>query len=637
LIVLNATTWFERYQQRYRWATRAYDRFVQDLVPELVDTLQRNEQVTVAVYGATQVGKTTLILDLLGLSTLTTDEVGSVLRGGQQLGKSATAMPIRYGRSLDDGWYIAGEGPLSADTARETLRAFRRKVESGGICDAEVLDIRIPRGLFQQCDDSSAGLELNIIDIPGINSHSSAEQALVAKLADRYVVAADIVLLVGKADSLGFLNERDLIIPALADWAAQPTRFRIVLTYGFSPDSLVSQFKDQELTVEQVRDVHIGQIRTHDYVFPPEFRSNLFVLELGDSIVDLGRTNSEYLQRILQVTNDFRGELLENIVRAAGPYARLQGAFQLDRVINARVERLRKALENQEVEYGKQRRQITDELAAFHPELLDASDEEIYVAIDKLGVDRLDLKNKLDELSASIKRLEEFNCAALFLTEFSAGAVEKVSWLQEQLENCEQLQRKACIQAASLLFDKGVLPSWLKDEVPVIEYQRKALLDIDSHLSSYVLDGYWWSSSNFDEDRNSLQKALRLNAREHGERIQSATKRALHERKRALLADYKNLKSHCIVLQSYLESLQALEREYRCICAEYADDLQEMDRALGMASSFESQLNAAFMEELRSTKEDVESHPVPAQRFYGLLHTRLLLSEIDRMYEGKSF
>lgn len=633
----NATIWFERYQQRYRWAVRAYDHFVQDLAPELVDTLQRNEQVTVAVYGATQVGKTTLILDLLGLSTLTTAEEGNVLRGGQQLGKSATAMPIRYGRSQDDSWYIAGEGPLSADTAREKLGAFRRQVESGGICDAEVLDIRIPRRLFPQCDDSSAGIELNIIDIPGINSHSSAEQTLVTKLADRYVVVADLVLLVGKADSLGFLNESDLKIQALADWAAQPTRFRIVLTHGFSPKSLINQFKGQDLTVDQVRDMHIGQMRTHDYDFPPEFRSNLFVLELGDSVGELERTNPEYCQRIVQVTKSFRDELLGSIEKAAGPYARLHGAFQLDRVINARVERLRKALKKQDAKFDEQRQQLMYELADFRPDLLGASDESICRAIEELQGAQVELRQKLDELSASMKKLEDFNCAGLFSAELSGGAVEKVSWLQEQLGNCERVQRKACSQVASRLVDAGVLPEWFKDYVPTIDYQRKCLMEIDSHLDSYALDGYWWSSSNFNEDRNNLQKALRLNARDHGERIKSATNRALQERKRALQADGKSLQSRCTVLQSYLERLQELEREHRCICAKHVDDLKEMEGALGMASRFEARLNTAFMDELLKAQEDVQSHPIPAQRFYGLLHTRLLLSEIDRMYEGKSF
>ncbi|MDT4797061.1 hypothetical protein FQZ97_296600 [compost metagenome] len=635
--MLNATTWFERYQQRYRWAVRAYDRFVQDLAPELVDNLQRNEQVTVAVYGATQVGKTTLILDLLGLSTLTTDEVGSVLRGGQELGKSATAMPIRYGRSQDDSWYIAGEGPLSADMAREKLGDFRRKVEAGAICDAEVLDIRIPHRFFQACDDSNAGLELNIIDIPGINSHSSDEREHVTKLADRYVAVADLVLLVGKADSLGFLNERDLIIPALADWAAQPTRFRIVLTYGFSPQSLINQLQDQGLTVEQVRDVHIGQMRTHDYDFPPEFRANLFVLELGDSVVDLGRTNPEYRQRILQVTKAFRDELLEGIAKAAGPYARLQGAFQLDRVINARVERLRRAMKKQDATFEDQRKQLMRELASFRPDLLDASDEGIFRAIEELEIALLELRQKLGDLSVSMKCLENFNYADFFSVKLSSGAVEKVSWLKEQLESCENLQRKACGEVAGRLVKAGVLLEWLKDYVPTIEYQRTCLMEIDSHLDSYVLDGYWWSSSNFNEDCASLQMALRLNAKDHGERLKAATNRALQERKRALQADEKSLQSRRTVLRSYLERLQGFERENQQICATHMGDLQEMEGALGMASRFESQLNTAFMEELRRTQEDVQSHAIPAQRFYGLLHTRLLLSEIDRMYEGKSF
>ncbi|MCY1364617.1 hypothetical protein D9M69_514300 [compost metagenome] len=162
-------------------------------------------------------------------------------------------------------------------------------------------------------------------------------------------------------------------------------------------------------------------------------------------------------------------------------------------------------------------------------------------------------------------------------------------------------------------------------------------MEIDSHLDSYVLDGYWWSSSNFNEDCASLQMALRLNAKDHGERLKAATNRALQERKRALQADEKSLQSRRTVLRSYLERLQGFERENQQICATHMGDLQEMEGALGMASRFESQLNTAFMEELRRTQEDVQSHAIPAQRFYGLLHTRLLLSEIDRMYEGKSF
>ena len=81
-------TWLERHRQRHDWALQAFDRFVHELAPEVSDQVRRTDQVTVVVYGATQVGKTTLILDLLGLASNTRDEVARVLRGGQAVGKS---------------------------------------------------------------------------------------------------------------------------------------------------------------------------------------------------------------------------------------------------------------------------------------------------------------------------------------------------------------------------------------------------------------------------------------------------------------------------------------------------------------------------------------------------------------------
>lgn len=633
----NAAIWLERYRRRYHWAVSAYNRFVRDLAPELVDTLQRNEQVTVVVYGATQVGKTTLILDLLGLGTLTTDEVGSVLRGGQQLGKSATAMPIRYGRSKDDSWYIAGEEPLSADAARERLGGFRRKVESGDICDSEVLDIRIPRRLFPQREESSPGLELNIIDIPGINSRNEDERQLVAQLARRYVTVADLVLLVGRADSLGFLNEEDLQVEALADWSVQPTRFRIVLTFSFSPDSLYRQFMNRDLTIERVRDVLIAEMSTHDYDFPPAFRSNLFVLELGDSVTALERTNPDYCQRIIEVTKDFREELLGNIELAAGPYARLHGAFQLDRVINARVERLHQVLVQQDAELDVPRAQVIRELATFCPDLLDAQEEAIFSALEALQREQAELDQRQDELLACMNKLDDFNCVWFFSTELSSGASEKVSWLQSELQRCEAEQRKACSWVAQRLVDKGIVPEWCADDVPTIDYRRTHLMEIESRLDGYVVDDYWWSSSNFNEDRDSLLRALRLAAKDHGQRLKSGAQHALQERKQSLRLACDGLQSQCYVLQSYLDRLHALEREREDMYAEHAYELQKMEDSQRMASRFESQLNSAFLSELRKTRAEAKNHPNPAQRFYGLLHTRLLLSEIDRMYEGRGF
>lgn len=635
--MLNTSAWFERYKERYRWAVRAYDRFVQDLAPDLVATLRHDQQVTVAVYGPTQVGKTTLILDLLGLSTLTTDEVGRVLRGGQQAGKSATATAIRYGRSQDDSWYISGEGPLTAEMACVKLSDFRRNVESGCIRDTDVLDIRIPRRLFPAPDDPKAGHGLNIIDIPGINSHLASEREYVSKLAERYVAVADLVLLVGRADCLGFLNEGDLIVPSLSDWAAQPTRFRIVLTRGFSLDSGIRKFHNQSLSVDEVREAYVRQMRTHDYHFPADFYGNLFVLELGNSVVELGRSEPDYLQRILPVTTAFRNELLESIAKAAGPYARLQGAFQLDRVVKAREERLSKAVEAQTDAFEEQRQQIFRELAAMRPDLLDADAEGVSEVISGLEGELLEIREKLHQLLGCMKKLEGFDFSSLFSFRLSTSPVEKVSWLKEQLASCEMVQRKACSETASCLVSAGIMPGWLQDYAPTIDYQRACLMEIDAHLDSYVVDSYWWSSSNFKEDRAKLSTALERNANDNGARLKKAVSRALAEKRRSLQADEKRLHSYSAILRLNLERLQRLEREHESICMGYESKLHEMRGALGMAERFSAQLDMAFIDELRRTQQDIDNHVIPAQRFYGLLHTRLLLSEIDRMYEGKSF
>ena len=45
-------------------------------------------------------------------------------------------------------------------------------------------------------------LDLRILDIPGINAVNEAEQAQVARVAERYVATADLILLVGRADDL---------------------------------------------------------------------------------------------------------------------------------------------------------------------------------------------------------------------------------------------------------------------------------------------------------------------------------------------------------------------------------------------------------------------------------------------------
>lgn len=82
-----------RQQVSLKWAFKAYDRFAERLSPDVQRHLgvQRKEAYTV-VFGRTQVGKSTLILHLLGVRAAAIGSLSDVLRGGRKSGNSSTAL-----------------------------------------------------------------------------------------------------------------------------------------------------------------------------------------------------------------------------------------------------------------------------------------------------------------------------------------------------------------------------------------------------------------------------------------------------------------------------------------------------------------------------------------------------------------
>ena len=83
--------------------------------------------------------------------------------------------------------------------------------------------------------------------------------------------------------------------------------------------------------------------------------------------------------------------------------------------------------------------------------------------------------------------------------------------------------------------------------------------------------------------------------------------------------------------------MQWLEQEGDELRERHDHELERMEHSRELASHFESRLNAAFVQELRTTREAARNHPDATQRFYELLYARMLCSEIDRMYQGKRF
>lgn len=341
-----STVWSELYARRSEWAIDAYRGFVAKLHPSLREDLARQDYVSMVAYGPTQVGKTTLILTTLGVQKHVFEHVEDVLRGGQQIGKSATVHATRYGKSRDQGWWLGECGPYSAEEMQSELGAVRRRMERGEDVGNDVVDVRIPRSHFVE----SRNLDVSIIDLPGAHASNQAEVKHVQRLAERYVPVADVVLLVTRVDHLGSLHPAALALECLRDWAAQPAKFRVVLTHTFSAASVrdwlgrASNGGDagsaHEVSAGALREKLYRELSTHHMPLPPAGERCLFPLEFGKSWADLSAAEGEYFSKASIISTAVMAELIAGLYTASNPYRRLAAAFDMNALVQRKRERL---------------------------------------------------------------------------------------------------------------------------------------------------------------------------------------------------------------------------------------------------------------------------------------------------------
>lgn len=337
--------WDELYKNRLDWAEKAYSEFMRSIDEDISSEFERQGEITVVLYGRTQVGKTTLLLKILGISGQQFNHVSDVLRGGRNPGKSATSTAIRYGRSSDDCWRIGSVDSRSLDhkEVERLLAEMRENVESGRYVVGEPVNIFIPSCYFS---DESSLLRVRVLDLPGTGASNKNERSHVYDLAKRYVPAADLVLLVGKSDNLGFLQPDNLGIDELAMWQYAPDRFRIVLTHTFSSQSTKEWvLKGGELSVSSIRNYALSQILTHDYELRDEkrFLECLYPVEFGRSWDGLRCDGDKVFSRAEPVVDELF-ELLSNDIKAsATKYARIRSAFSLQAAVIEKANREKRA------------------------------------------------------------------------------------------------------------------------------------------------------------------------------------------------------------------------------------------------------------------------------------------------------
>jgi len=330
-------------EKRLNWAFRAYDKFISSLSQEIQNRLTRKEakaEAFVVVFGKTQVGKTSLLLDLMGVQDESMGRVSQVLRGGRPEGRSSTVTTTEYRHSHNNDWGLRTDDTndrwfSNDDEMKEALGEIRKAMEREELCLHSPCVIFIPLDCL--CNDADQP-KVRMLDLPGDQADRDVERKYVEKMAKDYVPLADLILLVGRGEDLGFLKPGALTLPGIEYWQSVPRRFRIITTYSFTAQTvqeLVEQNKNG--TIKYYRERLIKQIESYAPLSDDARREDhFFPLEFGRSWHDAKTENRDLYEKITPLIEALKRQLREDITNSTTPTARLRAAVDVQVVI-ARV------------------------------------------------------------------------------------------------------------------------------------------------------------------------------------------------------------------------------------------------------------------------------------------------------------
>ena len=317
--------------QKLEWANRAYQSFMAELEPTIrkAATSAVRPKVDAALYGETQVGKSTLLLTLLGVRQDRLGEVADILRAGRPRGMSSTPTATRYRAARDDRWTInLGDGTeqVTEQELMSRIAGVRAAVTARRWSLGTVVEIAIPACYFEQAGGSGA----RILDLPGVQATNAVENDHARRLIDKWVALADVVLLVTRVDRLAPLRPNRLAIEALRHWPRQLSKYRVVLTHTYSNEQTAHWLDDTPAPDRTLRALRIALrgafgATSHFKHLDRTSLHWLYPVEFGDSwraVVDPAGRGAQ------QLRDEAMAELRRDLALAVRPETRLRRTFE---------------------------------------------------------------------------------------------------------------------------------------------------------------------------------------------------------------------------------------------------------------------------------------------------------------------
>lgn len=333
---------------------------------------ETQETHLVCIYGKSQVGKTTLILNMIGLKDEECKQkVSQVLRGGVEKGNSSTSTAIIYTQSETndycvrietlDGNIIKENVECTPDEMIRQLQSIRNDVENNALSSKGILHIAIPKDYFSPTIKRK---KLTILDLPGIESRNLNERAHVESLMSRYIPMSSVCVITCNASQIQSLENEEL--PNGIDWKSFPQRFVVVLTKAYIDGTIKEYFKkNRTQRTQSFKDFVQEKYRNElTNVIGKNCQTEVFPIDVGESFNKLYNnelTNDDDRKELLLTRNSLLDALHEFVEKQKGERL-LSTIKELRFIVEKYDNEKNENLENSKNNYGEENEKLNDKL-----------------------------------------------------------------------------------------------------------------------------------------------------------------------------------------------------------------------------------------------------------------------------------
>jgi GTPase SAR1 family protein len=271
------------HKDRFEWAFRAKKEFINRFVRLDVAKAEASitKELTIAVYGPTQVGKTTVILSLLGLKQEMLGQLSKWLRGKRKLGESSTVTVMRYERSKDYYFHVRlpngdAKTNLTGEQLEAALQSVRSNVETQHSYSVEPVVIEIPSDYFE-----ARKVNMNIVDLPGVESAELKEVEHVKQCIKHWLPLSEVCLLVDDATQLTAFTQ--YTIKDIQNWFEQLPNFRVIPTRALSLDSIRKDIDKNMITTAKDLVADYAKVLNRVLKMQLDLAKTIYPIDVGNS------------------------------------------------------------------------------------------------------------------------------------------------------------------------------------------------------------------------------------------------------------------------------------------------------------------------------------------------------------------